>query len=72
MMGFTWFALGFISIVLGYFLLEYKKKYNWNSFVIILRPKKLPKNFRPLFQSMFNQHVCNFPLLLAQSNVQSV
>ncbi len=35
MMGFTWFTLGFISIVSAYFLLEYKKKYNWNSLIII-------------------------------------
>lgn len=35
MMGFTWFALGFISIVSGYFLMAYKKKYNWNAFVLM-------------------------------------
>lgn len=34
-MGFTWFTLGFISIVSGYFLLEYKKRYNWKSFIVI-------------------------------------
>ena len=35
MMGFTWFFLGFISIVSGYFLMEYKKKYNWSPFVLM-------------------------------------
>jgi len=35
MMGFTWFVLGFISIISGYFLLEYRKKYNWSFLVII-------------------------------------
>ena len=35
MMGVTWFTLGFISILSGYFLLEYKKKYKWNTLVTI-------------------------------------
>ena len=35
MMGLTWFVIGFLSIVFTYFFLEHKKKYNWNSLVII-------------------------------------
>jgi hypothetical protein len=35
MMGFTWFVLGFCSVASVYFILEYTKRFNRNSLVIM-------------------------------------
>ncbi len=35
MMGLTWFALGFLTVISGYLIMIYRKRYRWNNFILM-------------------------------------